>query len=60
MAELQGVMLLIYTNRLAERNERADRQERQNVALILKKLEAIDHGIEEINRSGREPRRVAR
>lgn len=49
LAELQGVMLLIYTNRIADRNERADKQERHNVALILKKLEELNIGIGEIS-----------
>jgi len=49
LAELQSILLLIYTQRIAERNERADEQERANVAAILRRLDVIHGGIEEIS-----------
>lgn len=49
LAELQSILLLIYTIRIAERNERADAQERANVAAILKKLESIHGEVSEIS-----------
>ena len=48
-AELQSILLLVYTQRIAERNDRADAEERANVKAILKKLELIHGSIEDIN-----------
>jgi uncharacterized membrane protein len=49
LAELQSILLLVYTQRIADRNERADAQERANVRAILDKLNAIHGEVAEIS-----------